>query len=522
VLKRPLFIVSIAFAVGIMLSGVFRIPVPIALAVLAFIGLCSVVRRAYIVALLMLIVAAGMLRYQVFTTISPDDVSKFITARPSAIVGRVASDVDLRPDRVLLPLEVRAVRIRDKFVPANGRIMLTDYRPTDTPDWKPPGYGDVLLVHARPSSPAGASNPGAFSRADYLARQRIYAVAYARRSEQIERLPQREASFVVTLAIRAKDHLSDSIASSMPPDEAATVIGMDLGTYAALPDRLLANFQRTGTMHLLAASGFNCALLVAVFGFLLATVLRIPRQIVSPATIAILLFYMLAVGASPSIVRATVMATLWLLGRILNRPADTLNLLFASAIVILAINPADLFDAGFQLSFAAVLALILALPVITETARKWNLDPGARKVRPKWPMKAVLFVVDEGWQGITATTAATLGTAPISAQYFNYVSLVSIVVNAIVAAAILPIFVIGLLMPLVHGIPFVGDAFAFAGTMITRMALSAINWFGELPFSCISVTSPGTVGIIGYYVVFAAVLAYAHSRVPTKKRPSSP
>jgi len=518
VLKRPLLPVGIAFAAGIVLSGVFGVPLAVAMVGLVFGCAFAAARRAFGIALLFLVAAAGALRYEVHTAIPPDDVSRFLRARTSAVVGRVASDVDLRDDRALFPLAVRAVEVAGRLVPASGKLMVIYYRPRGTPDWRPPDYGDVLLIRSGLSRPSGPSNPGDFSWRDYLARQRIHAVSYVRSPRQGERLASDAPSPLVVLALRAKRRLADSVAAALPPDEAAVVTSMALGSYVGLPARLLSNFTRTGTLHLLAASGFNCAVLIAVFGFVLVRLGKQPRKQAHPALILILVFYMLMVGAKPSIVRATVMATLMLLGVLVNRPGDVLNLLFAAAIVILAINPADIFDVSFQLSFAAVLALITALPVIQEVSKPWGANLQVRWRRLGWLSRAAVFTVKDAWQAFTATAAATLGTLPLSAHYFNQFSLVSIAVNAIVAAAVLPIFAVGLLLPVFSSVPGIGDSLSFVGTNVTRLALSAINWFGELPHSCLSVPSPGAVGIIGYYVLLAVGLRYAYSRIAGRKR----
>ncbi|MEN6520782.1 MAG: ComEC/Rec2 family competence protein [Armatimonadota bacterium] len=516
-LKRPLFPVTIAFVIGILFTGVFHVPVYVALGGFGFGFACAIAWKKYPLALIFVIASIGLLRYDSYMTLSVDDVSHFTNTGVTGVIGRVISDIDQREDRVMFTLAVRSVRINGRSVPATGRLMTTYYMPDNDLDWNPPDYGDVLAVGSRISSPSGASNPGAFSWKDYLSRQRIHAVMYIQNPRQVKVIRNESPNPLLSAAMWIKRGLSDSIARSMPRDEGAVVAGMALGTYTTLPDRLMDNFTRTGTLHLLAASGFNCAVLVVVFGFLLRNCLKLEKRHVHLALIFILILYMFVVGAKPSIVRATIMATLLLLGALINRPSDTLNLLFAAALIILAINPADIFDVGFQLSFAAVMALILVLPVIEHTSRQWKIDPGAR-YRTDAKTKAARLVLNEGWQGLLATIAATIGTLPLSAQYFNQFSLVSFLVNAIVAATVLPIFTVGLLLPVFSPVPVLGDILSFTGTMITRFALSTINWFGELPSACLYVTSPGALGVVGYYIVLAAGLYYAYSRINSAKR----
>ncbi|MBI2842528.1 MAG: ComEC/Rec2 family competence protein [Armatimonadetes bacterium] len=520
--QRPLFSVAVAFAAGIVLSALLRAPLAVGLVVLGSACALAAARRAFTPALLILVAAAGFMRYDAHTRVPVNDLSHFLRSRVSAFEGRIISDVDIRENRALFTLAADAVEVKGRVIPVTGRVMVTHYRSPRAPDWQPPDYGEVIRIRTRLSRPSAPSNPGDFSWRDYLARRGIYTTAYIRSDKQIERLRSETPNYAVAFALRAREHLAESIGRNMPPDEASVVIGIDLGTYTVLPDRLLANFKKTGTLHLLAASGFNCAVLVVVFGFILTRIVRLPRKWINLTLIGILVFYMLMIGAKPSIVRATIMATLLLLGWIINRPSDPVNLLFAAALIILAINPADIFDIGFQLSFAAVLALIIVLPAIEAAAERWRM-PATARVRANWRSRTILYLTRELWQGVACTAAATLGTLPLSAHYFNQVSIVSVAANAIVAASVLPIFAAGLLMPVLSPLPLAGDALSLVGTAVTRAAISAINWFGDMPYSCASVPSPGAVGVAGYYLVLAGLLRYAYSRIPAdKKRDRAP
>jgi len=516
-LKRPLFPVTIAFTLGILISGTFKLPTYVAIGGLVFGCVCAIAWRRYTLALLFMVAVLGLIRYDSFMALPADDVSRFSKSKVTEVIGRVSSDIDQREDRVMFTIAVRSVGINGRTIPATGRLMATYYKPDNSLDWDLPAYGGVLAIGTRVSRPATASNPGAFSWRDYLARQRIHAVSYINSPKQVRKLRNEARNPLVIASLWLKARIADSIARSMPKDEGAAVTGMALGTYTTLPDRLMSNFTRTGTLHLLAASGFNCAVLVVVFGFIFRKCFRLHKKHAHFALIFVLIIYMLIVGAKPSIIRATIMASLLLMGALINRPSDALNLLFGAALIILAINPADIFDVGFQLSFAAVMALVLVIPVIEQTTKQWKISYSVGHYK-SISQKTAQLIIKDCWQGFTATVAATLGTLPLSAHYFNQLSLVSFLVNAVVAATVLPIFTIGLLLPVLSPVPILGGAISFIGTIITRFALSIINWFGELPYACLHVPSPGAVGVAGYYIVLAAGIYYAYSRCNTAKR----
>ncbi|HOK53758.1 MAG TPA: ComEC/Rec2 family competence protein [Armatimonadota bacterium] len=521
-LKRPLFLISTAFSAGILALGTLHLPFVIVAAGLIFSAAAATAKRRFVLSLLLVIALVGAFRYHIHMTLPPDDVSRFIGTAVSSIQGCVISDIDIRDDRAMYILSVQELTIAGRRTPASGRLMVVHYKPTGKPDWQPPDYGNLVLIRSRLSRPPEASNPGAFAWKDYLVRKRIHAVTYITKPYQIQVVRQSAGNPVTAAAYMARDRLAETVDTALPADEASVVTGMALGTYTTLPDRLLSNFTRTGTLHLMAASGFNCVVLVIAFNFLLARILKFPKKHVHVILIGILVFYMLMVGTKPSIVRATLMASLLLFGVLINRPADTINLLFAAALIILMINPADIYDIGFQLSFSAVMALVVVFPAIEMSAEAMRVNPLPARRQANIIIRAAAWIFREGWQGLLTTVAATLGTIPLIVYYFNYLSLVSFLANVVVAATVLPIFVIGLLLPVVGSVPLVGDILAIAGTAITRFSLASINWFGELPNSCIYMPSPGTAGVIGYYILLAAGLWYVRSKFKGKTRAHTP
>ena len=514
-LRRPLVPIAIAFAVGVLLAAVSGVSIWVLLVVLVLGFLAAIFWRAQILAVMIAATFIGAVRYQSYSMLPADDVSRFIYMRPAAVIGRVANDADIRSDRATLVLDVMALRVDGQIKPADGLILISCEMPSDDPDWRPPDYGSIIEVRARVREPGGGANPGTFSYRDYLARQRIYATARVYKpKQQILIFSGRRANPIIELAISARHLFEKSIAIHMPSEESAVVTSMVLGSYVKLPDKLMSNFQRTGTLHLLAASGFNCAVLVAVFGFILMKVFKLPRKFAALVLMALVVFYMLIVGAKPSIVRATVMAGLVLLAWILEKPADPLNLLFAAAIAILIFKPTDLFDVGFQLSFSATLALIVILPLIVEFVRRLRKNAGSGKsFTERAAGKVILGICDAA----AVTTAAAIATVPISAQYFNYISLVSIPANAVVAAAVLPLFCAGLFMPILSPIPIVGDLTVFVGSISAKVVVSTINWFGGMRYSSVNVPSPGTLVLVGYYILLAVLVKYGYERIFQKQ-----
>jgi competence protein ComEC len=210
----------------------------------------------------------------------------------------------------------------------------------------------------------------------------------------------------------------------LAPPEAALMRGMVLGEDERLSDEVRTDFQRSGLAHILAVSGQNVMLLatlVLALGALTGISLR-ARLLLALVLVAL---YVPLTGAGPSIQRAGVMGAAGLAAALAGRAASRWYALGLAAAVTLALNPLTAGEPGWQLSFAAVVALLA-------------LGPGLRAVLAR-RMPAALA------DAAAITIAATLGTAPLMALHFEQVSLVSLPANLVAAPAVAPIMWLGML-----------------------------------------------------------------------------
>ena len=156
------------------------------------------------------------------------------------------------------------------------------------------------------------------------------------------------------------------------PDVAALINGMALGLRHETPDDIEEPFQQTGTLHLFAVAGLHVGI-VAQLLWIIALLLRLPRKATAALIIPCLFFYSAITGFHVSSVRAATMAAVLLGGIFFDRPVLALNSLAGAALLILAVDPNQLFSSGFQLSFAVVGAIL----VFQEWIFHQLLRPGA-------------------------------------------------------------------------------------------------------------------------------------------------
>ena len=216
-----------------------------------------------------------------------------------------------------------------------------------------------------------------------------------------------------------------ALSVGLPPPQAALLRGMTLGQDEALDERTRKDFRVSSLAHVLAASGQNVALLLALGLPLFAAVgLRLRGRLIG--ALVLIAVYVPLAGAGPSIQRAGVMGAATTVAALAGRPASRWYALLLAAAATLSVNPRASGDPGWQLSFAAVVAIALLAPRIRHVLL-------ARRV-PQALADATAM-----------TAAATLGTAPLLALHFHQLSLVGIPANLLAGPAIAPITWLGML-----------------------------------------------------------------------------
>lgn len=331
-----------------------------------------------------------------------------------------------------------------------------------------------------------------FNYPGYLSAKGIeYTMAYA----QVVVIDTGNTHPVVELLIAAKQQFITRLETLIREPYAALANGLLLGMKEGLGDELEQAFQRAGLTHIVVLSGYNVMLIVTFFTFLLAWILPAkPRLVVGLMAIG---SFAVMVGLSATVVRASIMAALFLLAQTLGRHYDVLRSLLIAGIVMLLINPyLLLYDIGFQLSFMATLGLILALPYFTA--------PGQPET---------IGVSLKGY--VLSTIATQIAVLPLLLYHIGEVSIVSVIVNVLV----LPMVPVAMfLSSLTVLATFISPPLALIVSIFATASLAYIiliaQWFSSLSFATIVVPtiSPLLVGA-GYGVI--GLLYYYFTKVRT-------
>jgi competence protein ComEC len=228
------------------------------------------------------------------------------------------------------------------------------------------------------------------------------------------------AGIVDGLRARAQAALDEGV----PWQQAALLRGMALGDDAGLPDRVRDEFRASGLSHLVAASGQNVMLLAALV-LALCAVAGLGLYARLALVLAMIAIYVPLAGAGPSIQRAGVMGAAAVVAVLASRPAARWHALLLAAAATLTLNPRAIEDVGWQLSFAAVVAILLMATRLRDGLANRGVPSGLS-------------------EAAALTGAATLGTAPLIAAHFGQASLVSLPANVAAAPAVAPTMWLGM------------------------------------------------------------------------------
>jgi competence protein ComEC len=445
-------------------------------------------REAALVAFLVLLALVGVDRYEEsLPPLQPGGVATFNdTARTVTLRGVIVDEPEQRDRSQRFTFEVDSYRTPAGWLAAEGRIQVSS-RPL--PIY---GYGDVLQITGELEAPPVFDT---FDYRDYLARQGIVSQAIF---PQIEVVGHGAGSDLTRLLVDARKPMSDALKRSLPEPESALARGILLGERASIPADLTDDLNRAGISHLIAISGENVAIVAGVLVASLAWL--IGRRPATLAAIVLVLLYTVFVGASPSVLRAAVMATLMLGATLAGRPGSALGAVTLAAAALVAWRPLVVDDVAFQLSFAATLGIILAsqrIQSLIEPRLTWLPGP----------------LADFLAENLAITTSASLAVLPVIAASFGRLSLVSLPANLLAAPAFI-LALAGSLLAAVAGL-IDGNLGGLAGELayLPLTYLVRLGRFASgLPLASVEISHFGLAESIVSYVLLGVAWLWLRSR----------
>lgn len=461
----------------------------------------------------------------------------------------------LRSDPTRLPygwrfeVDLESIEPPAGIVPVSGGLRATYYQPIPAlPEAM--RAGDEVEFIARAEIPRNYADPGAVDYRAQLAREGIDATASLRSLALIHGTGHPRRSLRVWLA-RARGRLLDEIDQQFAgePREAAVLRAMLLGDRTFIDTETADEFQKTSSFHVLVVAGLHVASL-AGFVFWLARRARLSKVAASSFALLVLIAYLGIVQDRPPILRATLMAAVYLLAAPLYRRIDPLHTVAASAVGILLFRPAELFDPSFQFSFLAVAAIAAigvpwlartseplrrALGHVSDTTRDPSFSPKLAQLRLDLrALAAKLSRTPPGraserttriaalpfriavvlFEAFAISAVIQLGLLPLSvAQYhrFSPIGLVANIGAVLCTSLLVPLGFISLLVGLVAR--SVAHFFAVPLAIFVRAMLSSVHFLAKPNWSNLRVPdSPAWLVLVYLALLISAAIAVQRKR----------
>ena len=517
-MSRPLIPLLIALMAGISGCAFLRLP-DLPLQICLFVVLLTLLlfcrrqwQRLLPVALFLSFFLVGMLLMNLYFSHPAANVSitDFIGAEKTTAEGIICDTPQVTPERTELVLDSLQVIAGGKTIPVAGRVLL---HIRESPLFH---SGDVVRFHSKLRLPRNFGNPGVFDYARTLRFRGILARGFINDGSGIIAIRKEVGNPLWMWIERFRNRIEAAIVKTAPESEGAIIKAMILGDQRGIPEEVMEKFNRTGTTHIVAISGFNVGI-VAMFSLLLIRPLLKSTEwvllrgnvtkISTCFAILIVIGYAFIAGAGISVVRASLMVVAYLIALLLNREGDLYNTLALAALLILLVSPASLFAVSFQLSFVAVASLLFLTPRLTALLGPPPQLPGdSLTTGRRFPVPlqralrccAIFFFV---------SLAATLGTLPLILHYFNRLSLITLAANLIVVP-ILGILTTPLCLLIVVALPissFLTEMLIGISAYLVRISLGLIDIFSELSWAAVFVSTPTWLEIAAFYLLLISL-----------------
>lgn len=418
--------------------------------------------------------------------------------------GTVVEAGRRHPDAMRLLVDVAAARSGGDWQPARGGLRITIEHAAIA--WT---RGDAIEALVAPRAPRNFGNPGEFDYRAHQALRGITATAFARDDRGWQRTPAR-ADWWSPLE-RWRDATARTISATLPASEAAIARALLVGDMDGLDDAQRRRYARAGVSHVLSISGLHVGLVAAAAYALTRRLLarserllltrNVPKLATAGSLVPLALYGAIA-GDNVATLRAEIMAVLVATGLLLDRPREWLAPVAAAAGLLVLARPGSASDVSFQLSFVAVLAIILGVPRLTAWWDAWEEARLLRLRHPRWQWLRWVVLSQ------AVTVCAVVGTAPLTARHFNQVSLVAPLANLIVVPLLGIVTVgFGLLGTVAVALwpAAATPCFLLVGLAI-RIADVATDWLAAWSWAAVRVPTPDLLELTLLYAALAALL----------------
>ena len=499
-MTRLLVFLTLAYIFGIALGAYLPLQTWIYVAVGAFLwALWNLMAQRNtlwsLIPFLLLFLAAGSLAYTFAVDQAGGNIQPYHEQR-CTLNGMVADEPLWHDDRVVFPLKLNSIQVREERKAATGTVRVTLYRDGEADAAL--AYGQVVSVRGLLVVPEGKRNPGGFDYRAFLETRGMAAAFYGEANSLVSGGFSEGLSPVRLLALELKDKMKAVLQTHLPPDAGGLLVAILFGERQALDPGVEEGVRRSGVAHMMAVSGLHIGLLAALLFVLFKRVGLVgwPAWLL---LVSILFAYTYLTGLKPSTLRAFIMIAMGVGALCLGRSKDLPTAVAVAALFTLVYNPLLLFHVGMQLSYGATLSILLfAGPLQQAIALALTRLP--------------VSVFPSTWQDnlgglIAVSIAAQIGILPLIGHYFKEVSLLALPANVLILPVMALLLGIGLVCAVVGLLmPAIAAFLTLTAYPLLAYILFVTGVLGSLPFAVREVFPPRPLEIFIYYSIILFVV----------------
>jgi competence protein ComEC len=421
-----------------------------------------------------LLMLLGVFKITLDTRYTPNNhISHFINPNQEIVLSALVIDQPAKQrHRIQLVAEVDSFLHPSSQKKIEGEILVTILaKEKNISLLEQLSYGTKIQLRGYLEQPQQARNPGDFDYRKYLRLKDIHAQCFIRNTEHIKISGEGGNWFFRAIIFPSRKWMSAQFDTFVSSREGNFLKGLLVGDRSEIDSEAKSAFINAGVMHILAVSGSNVLFIILILSSIFS-VIRLPSILSFVLQCCALVFYIFLSGESASVMRAVIMGIIFLIGKEYELFTDHYNTIAAAALIVLLMDTRQLFDAGFQLSFAAVFSLAFFYPKLQSLDQFFPLQ-----LRTSAVFKFL-------WITFSATFAATLGTLPFTTLYFEKISVIGLVTNlfAIPFAGLL--LALGVTVIFFAAIsPWVAQFYAATTKFLSYVFLEIINYLGHISFA---------------------------------------
>jgi competence protein ComEC len=410
-----------------------------------------------------------------------------LESKPQIFTGTLTDYPEEKGKSFMLTVKLSRMVISGRSKPVKGSIILYNKKDSIETTLKP---GDIIAFRCTPLPIVNRGNPYEFNYRFYMESLGIKYYAFTSHRELISVISPETRKLRYTALMIRKRIINMYEQRGITGKRLALAAAITLGEKEGLDPDQKQNFIKAGVMHIMAVSGLH-AMILSMFVFNLLFFLKrrynILRIII---TILFLWAFAFITGLTASVMRATLMFSFLQAGNLLRRRVNGINSILASAFILILLRPSVIFDAGFLLSYSAVLFII----------GFYNEFHNLLTFRNR--------ITDLVWQSVAVTIVAQAGTLPLTIMLFNRFPTLFILTNAIIVPISSVVVITGCMIPFLYPMVHVSGMFAFALDRFTALTEYLTSKAASAPWSTIENIGLSYAECISLFLFISLILTF--------------